>query len=60
MQLLALTTYQARRWEPKRLRLSLFPSPGNWSPTARRRTLRLSAHAPWTHRAFDVFTTLRA
>jgi hypothetical protein len=34
MQLLALTTYQARRWEPKRLRLSLFSLAGQLATTA--------------------------
>jgi hypothetical protein len=46
MQLLALSGHQARRWEPKRLRLRLFSIAGQLATTARRRTLHLSTHAP--------------
>lgn len=60
MQLLALTDHQARRWEPKRLRLRLFSIAGHLVTTARRRTLHLSAHAPWVQLALDALTTLRA
>jgi hypothetical protein len=47
MQLLALTGHQARRWEPKRLRLRLFSIAGHLATTARQHTLHLSTHAPW-------------
>ena len=60
MQLLALTGHQARRWEPKRLRLRLFSIAGHLVTTARQQTLHLSAHAPWVPLALDAFTTLRA
>jgi hypothetical protein len=48
MQLLALSGHQARRWKPTRLRLRLLSIAGHLVTTARRRTLHLSAHAPWT------------
>ncbi|MPY85905.1 MAG: IS1380 family transposase, partial [Actinophytocola sp.] len=47
MQTLALTGTDARRWEPKRLRLRLFSLAGRIARHARRTHLRLSAHAPW-------------
>jgi len=46
-QMLALTGHQARRWEPKRLRLRLFSIPGRLAASARRTVLHLPAHAPW-------------
>ena len=60
MQLLALSGHQARRWEPKRLRLRLLSIAGHLTTTARRRTLHLCTHAPWTHLALRALTTLRA
>lgn len=48
MQMLALTGHQARRWEPKRLRLRLFSVAARVSRHARRTWLRLSAQAPWS------------
>ena len=48
MQMLALTGHQARRWEPKRLRLRLFSIAGRIARHARQVHLRLAAHAPWT------------
>ena len=52
MQTLALTGHagyeQARRWEPKRLRLRLFSIPGRHARTGRRRLLHLAAAAPFT------------
>lgn len=46
-QTLALTDHEARRWEPKRLRLRLFSVAGRLARHARQVHLRLSAHAPW-------------
>jgi hypothetical protein len=60
MQLLALSGHQARRWEPKRLRLRLLSIAGQLATTARHRTLHLSTHAPWTRLALHALTTLRA
>ncbi|MGX6511642.1 IS1380 family transposase [Rhodococcus sp. SJ-2] len=46
MQMLALTDTQARRWEPKRLRLRLLSIAGRSARHARRVRLRLAASAP--------------
>jgi hypothetical protein len=46
-QMLALTDHEARRWEPKRLRLRLFSIAGRIARHARRVYLRLAGHAPW-------------
>jgi hypothetical protein len=46
-QMLALTEHQARRWEPKRLRLRLFSVAGRIARHARQVHLRLARHAPW-------------
>jgi hypothetical protein len=59
MQLLALTSHEARRWEPKRLRLRLFSIAGAMATTARRTTLHLSDHAPWTDLALQALDRLR-
>jgi hypothetical protein len=53
MQMLALTGTEARRWEPKRLRLRLFSVAGTIARKSRRVWLHLSAHAPHRH----LFTT---
>jgi hypothetical protein len=53
MQMLALTGTDARRWEPKRLRLRLFWVAGTLARKSRRVWLHLSAHAPHRH----LFTT---
>ena len=53
MQTLALASHDARRWEPKRLRLRLFTIAGRLARTGRRTRLHLSTHAPWT----DLLTT---
>ncbi len=47
MPMLALTG-QARRWEPRRLRLRLFSAAAQLVTTGRRRVLRLAKHWPWT------------
>ncbi|MGC0367124.1 hypothetical protein ABH922_005176 [Rhodococcus sp. 27YEA15] len=48
MQMLALTSSDARRWEPKRLRLPLFSIAGRIARHARKTRLRLSERAPWS------------
>lgn len=48
-QTLALTGHEARRWEPKRLRLRLFSIPARAARTGRRRLLHLAATAPFTN-----------
>ncbi|MBS9376001.1 hypothetical protein GON09_005022 [Rhodococcus sp. B50] len=46
MHMLALTDTQARRWEPKRLRLRMLPIAGRVARHARRVRLRLAKTAP--------------
>lgn len=46
-QMLALTDHEARRWEPKSLRLRLFSVAGRIARHARQVHLRLARHAPW-------------
>lgn len=58
MPMLALTG-QARRWEPKRLRLRLFAA-ARLVTTGRRRILRLARHWPWTDTITSAFTRLQA
>jgi hypothetical protein len=58
MQTLALTGHQARRWEPKRLRLRLFSIPARHARTGRRRLLHLAATAPFTELALHALNAL--
>ena len=60
MQLLALTGHEARRWEPKRLRLRLFTIPAAIARTGRRLLLHLATKAPWAQLAADAAQRLRA
>jgi hypothetical protein len=48
MQLLAFTSEEARRWEPKRLRLRLFSTAARLVTSGRRLTVQLARHGPWT------------
>jgi hypothetical protein len=59
MPMLALTG-QARRWEPKKLRLRLFSAAARLVTTGRRRILRLARHWPWTHVITSAYTRLQA
>jgi hypothetical protein len=47
MQMLALSGHQARRREPKRLRLPLFTLPASIARTGRQVRLHLATKAPW-------------
>lgn len=47
MPMLALTG-KARLWEPRRLRLRLFTTAGQFVTTGRRLILRLARHWPWS------------
>ncbi len=60
MQMLTLQGHQARRWEPKRLRLRLFSIAGRLAQHGRRRRLHLSAHAPWARLLAEMLEALRA
>jgi len=53
MQLLAFPEHQARRWEPKRLRLRLFNIAGRSVRTGRRVMIRVAKHGPWTDLLLD-------
>jgi Transposase DDE domain group 1 len=59
LQMLALAGHDARRWEPKRLRLRLFSIAGRLARTGRRTVLHLSRHAPWADLLTSAVTTLR-
>ena len=58
MGMLALTSHDERRWEPKRLRHRLFTIPATIARTARQAVLHLSDRAPWAHAAVDAITRL--
>ena len=58
MGMLALTSHDARRWEPKRLRLRLFTIPASIARTARQTLLHLSDRAPWATVAVDAINRL--
>ena len=60
MQLLALSDHQARRWEPKRLRLRLFTIPAALARTSRRVLLHLADKAPWAKLTTNALQRLRA
>nr|WP_243891756.1 IS1380 family transposase [Dermatophilus congolensis] len=53
MGMLALTSHEARRWEPKTLRHRLFTIAATLARTARRRLLHVKKTALWA----DLFTT---
>jgi hypothetical protein len=59
MQLLAFTDEEARRWEPKRLRLRLFSTAARLVRSGRRLTVHLPRHGPWTWLALTGITRLR-
>ena len=59
LQTLALTTHDARRWEPKRLRLRLFSAAGRLAVSGRRTVLHLPRAHPWTRLLHDAVATLR-
>ena len=60
MQRLALAEHEARRWEPKRLRLRLLSVAGRLAATGRRRWLHMDASAPFTDLALDGLRRLDA
>jgi hypothetical protein len=65
MQLLAFTdadgnNHEARRWEPKRLRLRLFSTAARLARTGRRIIVHLARDAAWTDLLLDGLTRLRA
>ncbi len=60
MQMLALAGHQARRWEPKRLRLRLFILPATIARTGRQVRLHLATKAPWVDLVNEGVARLRA
>jgi len=54
------TARQARRWEPKRLRLRLLATAGRLAVSARRTVLHLAAGGRWTGLVLAILTRLRA
>jgi hypothetical protein len=58
-QMIALTG-QARRWEPKRLRLRLFAVAGRLARGGRRLRLRLAERWPWATQVTTAVTRLQA
>jgi hypothetical protein len=60
LQMLTLAGHDARRWEPKRLRLRLFSIAARLAHHGRERRLHLSAHAPWASLLHTMITTLQA
>jgi hypothetical protein len=60
MQLLALAGHDARRWEPKRLRLRLFSVPATLATTGRRVLLRLATKSAWAGLVANAVHRLRA
>ena len=60
MQMLALHGHDARRWEPKRLRLRLFTIPATLARTGRRVMLHLTGRHPWADLVQRAVTNLRA
>jgi Transposase DDE domain group 1 len=60
LQTLALTGHQARRWEPKRLRLRLFSAAGRLAVSGRRVVLHLSRTNQWGGLLVAMLARLRA
>jgi hypothetical protein len=60
LQTLALHDTDARRWEPKRLRLRLFSAAARLTTSGRRTRLHLSTTGAWTALLTDAVTRLRA
>ena len=60
LQMLAVAGHDARRWEPKRLRLRLFSAAGRLAVTGRRTVLHLARTGRWTGLLLDAIARLRA
>lgn len=59
-QMLGFADHQARKWEPKRVRLRIFSIAGRISKHARRIHLRLSKNATWSALIVTALTRLEA
>jgi Transposase DDE domain group 1 len=60
LQTLAMTGHDARRWEPKRLRLRLFSTAGRLAVSGRRTVLHLARTGTWSDLVLAALTRLRA
>ena len=60
MQPIALTSTDARRWEPKRLRLRLFTIAAALTRHSRQQVLTLNHKQPWATLAHEAVIALRA
>jgi hypothetical protein len=60
LQMLALVEHDARRWEPKRLRLRLFSAAGRLAASGRRTVLHLARAGRWSGLLLAAITRLRA
>jgi hypothetical protein len=60
LQTLALTGHQARRWEPKRLRLRLFSTAGRLASSGRRVVLHIPRTSTWSALIVAILARLRA
>ncbi len=60
LQMLALVGHEARRWEPKRLRLRLFSIAGRLATSARRTVLHLARTSRWSGLLLAAIARLRA
>lgn len=58
-QMLGLSGHEARRWEPKRLRLRLFSAAARLAATSRRKLLRFNRAWPWSHLLTSAIERLR-
>jgi hypothetical protein len=59
MQMLALSGTDARKWEPKRLRMRLYSVPAALARSGRSTRLHLADKAPWAHLVENAITRLR-
>jgi hypothetical protein len=59
MQMLALSGTDARKWEPKRLRMRLYSVPAALARSGRSTRLHLTDKAPWAHLVENAITRLR-
>jgi hypothetical protein len=60
LQMLAFVGHDARRWEPKRLRLRLFSAAGRLAHSGRRVVLHLARVGRWSGLLQHAITRLRA
>ncbi|GHD37502.1 hypothetical protein GCM10007147_45570 [Nocardiopsis kunsanensis] len=58
-QMLGLSGHEARRWEPKKLRLRLFSAAARLAATGRRRFLRFNPAWPWAEPLTGAIDRLR-